>query len=142
MAIGNPVLRLIVAVAKFSRPHTVYGTVRGRRGEERRGEESCALRVAHDVVVVVFVVVAVAVAPLLAAQTVSVLSISFVAASCHPEPAALLHWSLGLKPMVVSLVSALLANVSIVGLNQIYDVKIDKVNKPYLPLASGEISLR
>lgn len=32
-------------------------------------------------------------------------------------------------------------NVHIVGLNQIFDVEIDKVNKPYLPLASGEFTL-
>merc|ERR1719158_1008344 len=35
---------------------------------------------------------------------------------------------------------ALAMNISIVGLNQVYDVDIDKVNKPYLPLASGEFS--
>jgi homogentisate phytyltransferase/homogentisate geranylgeranyltransferase len=32
-------------------------------------------------------------------------------------------------------------NVYIVGLNQIHDIEIDKVNKPYLPLASGEYSI-
>ncbi|KAG5560966.1 hypothetical protein RHGRI_004107 [Rhododendron griersonianum] len=31
-------------------------------------------------------------------------------------------------------------NLYAVGLNQLTDVEIDKVNKPYLPLASGEIS--
>ena len=41
-----------------------------------------------------------------------------------------------------ALTSALLMNVCIVGLNQLYDVEIDKVNKPYLPLASGEMSMR
>lgn len=40
-----------------------------------------------------------------------------------------------------ALSSALLANISIVGTNQCFDVDIDKVNKPYLPLASGEWSL-
>lgn len=43
--------------------------------------------------------------------------------------------------LMQSLVSALLMNVAIVGLNQLYDVEIDKVNKPYLPLASGEFSM-
>jgi homogentisate phytyltransferase/homogentisate geranylgeranyltransferase len=33
-------------------------------------------------------------------------------------------------------------NVYIVGLNQLYDVEIDRVNKPHLPLASGEFSLK
>ncbi|KAH7288065.1 hypothetical protein KP509_31G010200 [Ceratopteris richardii] len=41
-----------------------------------------------------------------------------------------------------ALIPALLMNIYIVGLNQISDVKIDKVNKPYLPLASGEFSLK
>lgn len=43
--------------------------------------------------------------------------------------------------LLQALVPALLMNVYIVGLNQIYDIEIDKVNKPYLPLASGEFSL-
>ena len=42
--------------------------------------------------------------------------------------------------LLLSLMSSLLANVYIVGLNQIYDVEIDKINKPYLPLASGLLS--
>lgn len=44
--------------------------------------------------------------------------------------------------LLQALVPALLMNICIVGLNQIYDVAIDKVNKPYLPLASGEFSMR
>ncbi len=32
-------------------------------------------------------------------------------------------------------------NIYIVGLNQLYDIEIDRVNKPHLPLASGEFSL-
>jgi len=31
-------------------------------------------------------------------------------------------------------------NLYITGLNQVTDVEIDKVNKPYLPIASGELS--
>jgi len=31
-------------------------------------------------------------------------------------------------------------NIAIVGLNQVYDKRIDMVNKPYLPMASGEFS--
>ncbi|KAL6748068.1 UbiA prenyltransferase family-domain-containing protein [Haematococcus lacustris] len=41
--------------------------------------------------------------------------------------------------LAVALVSALLMNIAIVGLNQISDIEIDKVNKPELPLASGEM---
>ncbi|XWS70956.1 hypothetical protein CRYUN_Cryun03dG0095300 [Craigia yunnanensis] len=39
-----------------------------------------------------------------------------------------------------AVVAALLMNIYIVGLNQLSDIEIDKVNKPYLPLASGEFS--
>ncbi len=41
---------------------------------------------------------------------------------------------------IYALVSAFGTNVFIVGLNQIIDVDIDKINKPFLPLASGELS--
>ncbi len=34
------------------------------------------------------------------------------------------------------------ANVAVVGLNQLYDVPIDRINKPYLPLVSGALSPR
>ncbi|MGB3650593.1 MAG: homogentisate phytyltransferase [Rivularia sp. (in: cyanobacteria)] len=39
-------------------------------------------------------------------------------------------------------VACLLGNVYIVGLNQLQDVEIDKINKPHLPVASGEFSQR
>jgi homogentisate phytyltransferase / homogentisate geranylgeranyltransferase len=38
-------------------------------------------------------------------------------------------------------IACLLGNIYIVGLNQLYDVEIDRVNKPDLPLASGRISI-
>jgi len=37
---------------------------------------------------------------------------------------------------------ALLVNVFITGLNQLCDVDIDRVNKPHLPVASGELTVR
>uniref|UniRef100_A0A0D3GJ95 Uncharacterized protein n=1 Tax=Oryza barthii TaxID=65489 RepID=A0A0D3GJ95_9ORYZ len=40
-----------------------------------------------------------------------------------------------------ALSSALCMNIYVVGLNQLYDIQIDKVNKPSLPLASGEFSV-
>jgi homogentisate phytyltransferase / homogentisate geranylgeranyltransferase len=39
-------------------------------------------------------------------------------------------------------IACLSGNVYIVGLNQLEDVEIDKINKPHLPLASGEFSQR
>lgn len=41
-----------------------------------------------------------------------------------------------------AMIPALLMNIAIVGFNQLYDVEIDKVNKPYLPLASGELTIQ
>ena len=39
-----------------------------------------------------------------------------------------------------AMIPSLLMNLYITGLNQITDVEIDKVNKPTLPIASGELS--
>ncbi|KAL0920167.1 hypothetical protein M5K25_009284 [Dendrobium thyrsiflorum] len=44
--------------------------------------------------------------------------------------------------LLQALISALFMNIYIVGLNQLFDIEIDKVNKPTLPLASGEYSFR
>ncbi|KAL9242279.1 hypothetical protein vseg_016296 [Gypsophila vaccaria] len=43
--------------------------------------------------------------------------------------------------MLEAIIAALFMNIYIVGLNQLSDIEIDKVNKPYLPLASGEYSV-
>eukprot|EP00891_Asterochloris_glomerata_P001458 jgi/Astpho2/1458/fgenesh1_pg.00025_%23_58_t len=43
--------------------------------------------------------------------------------------------------LLQALVPALLMNVCIVGMNQVFDVEIDRINKPYLPLAAGEWSV-
>ncbi|MFK8164190.1 MAG: homogentisate phytyltransferase [Lewinella sp.] len=42
----------------------------------------------------------------------------------------------------LSLFSCLAANVYITGLNQVTDVEIDRINKPYLPLASGAYTMK
>jgi homogentisate phytyltransferase / homogentisate geranylgeranyltransferase len=41
-----------------------------------------------------------------------------------------------------TLVAGLAVNVYIVGINQIEDVDIDRVNKPFLPLAAGDMTLQ
>ncbi|MEH2362835.1 homogentisate phytyltransferase [Nostoc sp.] len=43
-------------------------------------------------------------------------------------------------PLFGAWIACLCGNVYIVGLNQLEDVEIDKINKPHLPLASGEFS--
>lgn len=42
--------------------------------------------------------------------------------------------------LLACLAPSMLANLYITGLNQVTDIEIDKVNKPYLPLASGRLS--
>jgi homogentisate phytyltransferase / homogentisate geranylgeranyltransferase len=44
--------------------------------------------------------------------------------------------------LLATLVAGLAVNIAIVGINQITDVEIDRVNKPHLPIAAGELSLR
>jgi homogentisate phytyltransferase / homogentisate geranylgeranyltransferase len=49
--------------------------------------------------------------------------------------------SYSLFPLLGAWVACLCGNVYIVGLNQLEDVAIDKINKPHLPVAAGEFSL-
>jgi len=61
----------------------------------------------------------------------------FVVAMAHANSGIVL-W----QEWLVTLVSCLGANVYIVGLNQLTDIEIDRINKPDLPLASGAMSER
>lgn len=47
----------------------------------------------------------------------------------------------GVGALALALLAALATNVYIVGINQLTDVGIDRINKPYLPLAAGTISM-
>lgn len=67
---------------------------------------------------------------------VSIVSVSIMAMQSFTWTAA------AVNGLLQALVPALLMNVAIVGINQLYDVDIDKVNKPYLPLASGELTMQ
>lgn len=67
----------------------------------------------------------------------SVLSVTLVASREYGIPSSTLIF-----PLLVSLIPALLLNVYIVGLNQLYDIQIDRINKPYLPLASEAMTIR
>ena len=46
----------------------------------------------------------------------------------------------GLQQLFWVLVAGTGVNIAIVGINQLTDIEIDRVNKPHLPLASGELS--
>jgi homogentisate phytyltransferase/homogentisate geranylgeranyltransferase len=43
---------------------------------------------------------------------------------------------------ILTLLSALACNVFIVGINQVADVELDRINKPYLPIAAGTLTRR
>ncbi len=53
-----------------------------------------------------------------------------------PSAIAMVGW------LLAALIPSLCANVYIVGLNQLEDIAIDRINKPELPLASGAFSVR
>ena len=70
-------------------------------------------------------------------SVVSVLGIFVIAAErLGPLPAgnAAFH-------LIWTLVAAVAVNVFIVGLNQLEDVEIDRINKPHLPLAAGDMTI-
>jgi homogentisate phytyltransferase / homogentisate geranylgeranyltransferase len=67
---------------------------------------------------------------------VSVAALFAIAAAELPGMAA----GAGAFHLFWTLVAALAVNVYIVGVNQIADVDIDRINKPYLPLAAGDLS--
>ncbi len=50
--------------------------------------------------------------------------------------------SSNLEQMLAVWLACLAGNLYIVGLNQVTDVEIDRINKPHLPLAAGEFSLK
>jgi len=67
--------------------------------------------------------------------TLSVLGLYAIATSTLPG----LALGDGLGNLWWTLVAAWCVNVYIVGLNQLEDVEIDRVNKPFLPIASGAL---
>ena len=48
----------------------------------------------------------------------------------------------GLGDLILTLVAGAAVNLYIVGLNQCEDVEIDRINKPWLPIPAGRLSLR
>ena len=77
-------------------------------------------------------------------STLSILAIFLIAAgnySFNGQEAHVIIPDL-IRLFTISLISALACNIYITGLNQWSDVEVDKVNKPWLPIASGELSRR
>lgn len=59
-----------------------------------------------------------------------------------PGAIASANWAIMLPRAFIGMISLLCGNVFIVGINQIYDKEIDELNKPFLPVASGEMTKR
>ncbi|KAH8505184.1 hypothetical protein H0E87_012437, partial [Populus deltoides] len=66
----------------------------------------------------------------------SILSVSLPAIEKLPDISPLFFTG-----VLEAVAAALMMNIYIVGLNQLTDIETDKVNKPYLPVASGEYSV-
>jgi homogentisate phytyltransferase/homogentisate geranylgeranyltransferase len=73
----------------------------------------------------------------LIATSASILGIYVIAASELPAVAL----GDGLGDLGLTLIAGALVNVYIVGLNQLEDVDIDRINKPGLPIAAGDLSV-
>jgi homogentisate phytyltransferase / homogentisate geranylgeranyltransferase len=73
----------------------------------------------------------------LIATSASILGIYVLAASELPA----LALGEGLGDLGLTLTAGALVNVYIVGLNQLEDVDIDRINKPGLPIAAGDLSI-
>lgn len=91
-----PSASFLTSLYKFSRPHTIRGTILG--------------------------------------------SIAGCARALVESPVSI-NWAL-LPRAAMGLLALLCGNAFIVGINQIYDVRIDQINKPFLPLAAGTMSTR
>jgi homogentisate phytyltransferase / homogentisate geranylgeranyltransferase len=77
--------------------------------------------------------------------SLSVLALYVITLATTLDKATLLHnlasgssW----RQLLGTWIACLSGNIYIVGLNQLEDVEIDQINKPDLPVASGEFSLR
>ncbi|MEH2413149.1 homogentisate phytyltransferase [Nostoc sp.] len=72
--------------------------------------------------------------------SLSVLGLYLIAIAISNRTDFLFPTPYSLLPVFGAWIACLCGNVYIVGLNQLEDVDIDKINKPHLPLASGEFS--
>ena len=71
--------------------------------------------------------------------SLSVIGLALIALASDPASPTF-SWVAFMGAIAAALVPSLCANLYIVGLNQLEDVEIDRINKPKLPLASGEFS--
>ena len=70
--------------------------------------------------------------------SLSVLALYFISLSTTGN----IITAINLEQMLAVWLACFCGNVYIVGLNQLYDIAIDRINKPDLPLAAGEFTLQ
>ena len=69
-------------------------------------------------------------------------AVSLVCLFLFATPKALWFTKQFLVSLFSAIIPSLLMNLYITGLNQVTDVDIDKINKPYLPIAAGQMSMQ
>jgi homogentisate phytyltransferase / homogentisate geranylgeranyltransferase len=74
--------------------------------------------------------------------TLSVIALYLIAIATNNIPINTIFSPSHLQLILAAWLACICGNIYIVGLNQLYDIEIDRVNKPHLPLASGEFSVQ
>jgi homogentisate phytyltransferase / homogentisate geranylgeranyltransferase len=74
--------------------------------------------------------------------TLSVIALYLIAIATNNIPINTILSANHLQLIFAAWLACICGNIYIVGLNQLYDIEIDRVNKPHLPLASGEFSIQ
>jgi homogentisate phytyltransferase / homogentisate geranylgeranyltransferase len=72
--------------------------------------------------------------------SLSTVGLGMIALAAMPKEAAINPPEAVVLLILKALIPCLCANIYIVGLNQLEDIEIDRINKPSLPLASGALS--
>jgi homogentisate phytyltransferase / homogentisate geranylgeranyltransferase len=74
--------------------------------------------------------------------TLSVIALYLIAIATNNIPIDTILSPDHIQLILAAWLACICGNIYIVGLNQLYDIEIDRVNKPHLPLASGEFSVQ
>jgi homogentisate phytyltransferase / homogentisate geranylgeranyltransferase len=73
--------------------------------------------------------------------SLSVIALYLIAIATNNIPTNTILSPTNLQLILAAWLACICGNIYIVGLNQLYDIEIDRINKPHLPLASGAFSL-
>ncbi len=74
--------------------------------------------------------------------TLSIIALYLITIATNNIPINIILSANHLQLILGAWLACICGNIYIVGLNQLYDIEIDRVNKPHLPLASGEFSVQ